>query len=131
MTPALLRNLLDDYRFRADDPRVYRIDWSKYFLIETPGKVPKKLDKDFLSPQTVSYLYDLDPAIVNEGYTLGDLDKFLLSVGEESRQYDWLLGSLPQAAMHCDLLYSFREGRYNASFDYSEQRILNFELAKQ
>ncbi|ADV45324.1 pilus assembly FimT family protein [Nitratifractor salsuginis] len=130
MTPALFHNLLDDYRFLADDPHVYRIEWSNYFLIQTPGKVPQKLDKDFLNPQTVAYLFNIDPAIVKEDYRLGDLDKFLRSIGEESKRYDWLMGKLPQANVHCELLYSFREGRYNISFDYSKQRILNFELAK-
>jgi hypothetical protein len=131
MTLTRFQELLDDYRFLADDPRVYQIAWSNYFLIQTPGKVPEKLDKDFLTPQTVAYLFDIDPAIVKEGYSPGELNKFLRSIGEESKPYDWLLGKLPQANVHCDLLYSFRERRYNASFDYAEQRILDFELAAE
>jgi hypothetical protein len=131
MTLPLFKNLLEDYRFSADDPNVFRIDWPGSFLIQTPGKVPERLDKDFLDPRTVAYLYDLDPAIVKEEYTPGNLDRFLLSLGEESGRYDWLFARQPRASMHCELLYSFREGRYNVSFDYTEQRILNFELAKQ
>ena len=131
LTPETFREILDDYRFLADDPRVYRVDWEKYFQIRSSAVPPEGIDKDFLAPAIVSFLFDLDPALVREEYSPGDLDKFLRSVGESAERYQWLFRNRPAVAMHCNLLYSFREGQYNASFDYLDKRIENFELQKQ
>lgn len=123
--------LEEDYRYLADDPNIYRIPWNDYFLLNISGTVPRTLDRDYLNPHLVSLLFDLDPALVREEYTPGELVKFLRSVGAESKRYEWLFAPAPSPAAHCDLHYSFREGQYNVSFDYMDQRILNFELGRE
>ena len=131
LSEEVFRNLLDDYRFLADDPRVYRINWQQYFQIRSFSVPPEGIDKDFLAPALVSFLYDLDPALIKEEYTPGDLDKFLADVGESSKRYRWLFETRPSIALHCDLPYGFKEGQYNVSFDYLDKRIENFEFQKQ
>ncbi len=130
MTPDIFSKLIADYRFNSDDPRVYRIDWSRFFLLQTVGEAPLKLDRDFLAPQTIAYLYDIDPAIVQAEYRLGDIERLLHLGAIQNRSYERILSQKPQLALHCDLSYDFNKDRYNASFDYIRKRILNFELTK-
>jgi len=123
--------LMDDYRYLADDPNIYRIPWNDYFQLDSLGTVPRFLDRNFLHPRLVSLLFDVDPAIVRDEYTPGKLDRFLHTIGKATRPYDRFFAKTSPGAVHCDLIYSFREGQYNVSFDYMDQRILNFELGRE
>lgn len=125
------RKILDDYRFSTDDPNVYRAKWERYFRLQTLDVPEKRIDSEFLSPELVAYLFDLDPAIVGSEYTPGQLEDFLKSIGVEKGRYSWLLASKGPLAMHCSIRYSYREGEYNAEFDYVGKRIEHFEFQKQ
>lgn len=124
-----LKSLLDDYRFTVDDPNVYRIDWTRYFRLQSPGKETLGLDSDYLTPPLVAYLYDLDDNLVKEEYTPGKLREFLTGVGEDTRRYHWLFTPAPpKTAMDCRVSYSFREGQYNVHFLYVNRRMENFDV---
>ena len=122
------QQILDDYRYETDDSRVYNIPWQKYFSF---GISEQKIDGDFISPELLAFLYDLDLAVVHENFTLGDLKGFLTEVGEDRSAYDgWLLSdakkALPMA--QCKVSYSFRKGGYGFAFNYIDRRIDGFEF---
>ncbi len=124
-----LQNLLEDYRFSADDPNVYRIEWERYFRLRSLGKETVGLDSDYVAPALVAYLYDLDSNVVKEDYIPGKLKDFLKTLGEDSQRYRWLFSPAPsKSAMDCRLNYSFREGQYNVSFLYVNRRIEDFDV---
>ncbi len=123
--------LLEDYRFAADDPNVYKVEWEDYFLVEAIDPVPEKIDREFLTPPLVAYLFDQDPALVKEEYRSGNLSEFLASVGEDGERYAWLFEKNSPAAMECEAIYQFREGTYRLKFDYIAGRIENFALFRE
>ncbi len=121
--------LLREYRFESDDPNVDRIDWQRYFLLRPLPSSLEKLNKQFLTPELVSTLYDQDLQSVKENYTPGALDEFLSSIGEDER-YTWLYAKSPIAALHCEGNLNFREAGYNIAFDYLQKRIEHFEIRR-
>jgi len=123
--------LLDDYRFRVDDPNIEKAKWNEYFLLHSLATPIEKLDGDFLTKKLVAYLFDQESDVVDAEYTPGELDVFLRSIGEERSRYNWLMTKKPPPAMHCSIHYRFRELEYNLGFDYRNQRIENFEFQKQ
>ncbi len=123
------QNLLDDYRFSADDPNVYRIEWERYFRLRSLGKETVGLDSEYVAPELVAYLYDLDSNVVKEEYIPGKLKDFLKTLGEETRRYRWLFSPAPpKTTMNCRMSYGFREGRYNVDFLYVNRRIEDFDV---
>lgn len=127
--PHVFKRLLDDYRFAADDPNVYKVQWNEYFLMNTFPVKPKQLDKDFLSPALLAYLFQQDPKYIRNNYQPGRLQDFLLENGlaGEMQPYDWLFAKKAPVAMECTAHYSFREREYNFAFDYRNGRIEHFE----
>ncbi len=128
MNERSFEHILDDYRFLADDPSVYTIDWKGYFLLENIDGSAQGLDRDFLAPKVVAYLYDLEPTLVKADYTPGRLNTFLESVGADKKRYKRLFQDREEPAMHCKGRITFREGQYNLSFDYLDGRIARFEF---
>jgi hypothetical protein len=128
--PNTFKRILDDYRFIADDPNVYRVPWKDYFLMNTFPVKPRGLDREFLSPELVAYLYGQDLGYVRSNYTRGEIENFLQNNGleEEAAQYRWLFAQKPPLAFQCTVLYSFREKQYNLTFDYRNGRIEHFAI---
>jgi hypothetical protein len=126
--PKEFQRLLDDYRFEQDDPNVYRIVWTPYFVFEDPGSV-KGLDAEFMTPELLAALFDIDPTLIREGFTPGKLKDFLTSVGANEKEYDWLFAKGTVVAMECRASYSYRERPLAFHFDYIAQRIERFGIA--
>ncbi len=125
--------ILDDYRFAADDPNVYRVPWHDYFLMNTVPVTPPGLDREFLTPELLAYLYGLEPDYVRSNYTPGNAEEFLRENGLEGddERYRWLFAKKPPLLFRCTVFYSFREKQYNFVFDYRNGRMEDFELQAQ
>ena len=132
MSPKTFGYLLDDYRFAADDPNVYRVNWRNYFQLRSfRGKFPNEIDKEFLPAELVAFLYDEALETVKELYVPGHFSEYLAESGAEKKRYSRLFQKKPPLAMHCSILYSFRESQYNVQFDFLGKRIEHFEFQKQ
>ncbi len=120
------QELLDDYRFETDDNRVYGIPWQRYFGF---GTHEKKVDGDFISPALLALLYDVDPNVVQEDYTLGELNGFLAEIGESRDTYKWLFSKNTLAVAQCRGSYTFRKGSYSFTFNYIHGKVEGFEFS--
>jgi len=121
------QEILDDYRYEADDTRIYRIPWQKYFSF---GISEQKIDGDFISPELLAFLYDVEIDVVQEDFEMGALDHFLTEIGETKATYKWLF-SKPKKALpiaQCKASYRFRKGSYSFQFNYVDRRIEGFEF---
>ena len=119
--------IVDEYRFEVDDPSVYKIDWEKYFSF---GLKDDHLDGDFITPELLAFLYDVDINIVREGQKFGNLDKSLEEIGGLSKdRYKWLFSQKPIPEAECRVSYSHGKGYYNFKFNYIAGRTENFEFS--
>ena len=130
ITQSEFLRLLDDYRFKEDDPNVYRIRWGQYFTFADSSDYPG-LDGEFAPPQLLAVLLDLDTGVVREGMEPGKLRDFLTTVGADPREYDWLFAKGSVAAMECSASFRFQEGSQQFRFHYIAQRIVDFEIASE
>ncbi len=119
------QQLLDDYRFETDDNRAYHIPWQRYFSF---GTHEQKIDGDFVSPELLAFLYDVDPSVVQEDYKLGELNSFLSEIGESRDAYKWLFSEKALAVAQCRASYTFRKGSYRFTFNYIHGRVEGFEF---
>ena len=125
------REILDSYRYEADDPRVYRIPWQRYFSF---GIREQRIDGDFISPELLAFLYDVEINVVREDFEMGSLNSFLSNIGESRKTggYDAFLFSNSKKALpiaRCSASYSFRKGNYGFAFNYINGRIEGFEFS--
>jgi len=122
------RQILDDYRYEADDDRVYRIRWQKYFSF---GIREQKIEGDFISPELLAFLYDVDITVVQEDFEMGELNRFLSEIGESRAAYRWLFSEAkkPLPLVQCSASYRFRKGNYGFVFKYIDKRIEGFEFS--
>ncbi len=121
------KQILDDYRFEVDDPNVYKITWDRYFTFGIPDG---GLDGDFVTPELLAFLYDVDINVVKENLKEGDLDGSLEEMGGFSKaRYKWLFAKNVVAKAECSVTYSFKSGGYNFKFDYLDGRTGNFEFS--
>jgi hypothetical protein len=121
------QEILDDYRYEADDIRVYRIPWQKYFSF---GISEQKIDGDFISSELLAFLYNVEINVVQEDFEMGELDNFLSEIGESRATYKWLFSEpkRPLPIAQCKASYRFRKGSYSFRFNYVDRRIEGFEF---
>ncbi len=122
--------IVDEYRWEHGDPHAYEAPWDDVFVFDPAVASAKQLDKEFLSPRLVSILFDIDPILVKEGYTIGDLSRFLSDNGVNEREYAWLFGKKPRALMQCEGSFSHGADSARFRFDYVEGRIIDFGVEK-
>jgi len=127
------QEILDAYRYEADDTRIYRIPWQKYFSF---GITEEKIDGDFISPELLAFLYDVEINVVQEDFQMGALDSFLSEIGESrgTGGYNTYLFSNAKRALpiaQCQASYSFRKGGYGFQFNYIDRRIEGFEFSSK
>ncbi len=127
------QQVLDAYRFEADDKRVYSIPWRKWFAF---GTDLRRIDSNFIRLDVLSVLFDIDMQLIrgSDGFERGDsLKQFLEANGLDTEWYnatgdkEVFVKKHPVDAMRCTVNYSFRDGRYALAFDYINKRVENFE----
>ncbi len=120
------REVLIDYMLKSDDDSVLNIPWKNYFVF---GKEFKTIDANFLTPEVVSALFDIELQIVKENFTPGKLESFLNEYGGDLELYKLkLFAKNGLVAMRCQISYNFAEKNYWISFDYIDGKVDNFEF---
>jgi hypothetical protein len=122
--------ILDEYRFRTDDPNVEKIEWSRYFTFADPPGEPAGIDGDFIRPEVLAYLYGMELPTVRSAYQPGDLDKTLQELGEEKKRFEWLFMKKNSSATECTVDFGLMESDRTIHLSYYAGHIEDFELEK-
>jgi hypothetical protein len=122
--------ILEEYRYEADDPRIWDVKWIRYFsFLDSDGNATG-IDGDFVNPETISILYDIDLQDVKAAYRIGDLGGTLRELGEEKGRYEWLFMHTPSTDMECEADYTFMEKAYRIRLKYINRHIEDFQIEK-
>jgi len=128
-------NLLLDYRMRYDDTQVFKIPWEKYFIfIDVTDKAV--IDGDYITTELISIAFDIPLQSVKDDWIVPTnieedkmtLKEFLTQNATEEVFDNKLFSDKALNVMHCEERYSYRDRYYSFSFDYSEERSVNFEF---
>ena len=123
-----------DYRLKYDDENIYKVPWDRYFTFidVTQNAV---IDGGYLTVELISSAFDIPIDIVKEGWivdsefeTKPTLAKFLEDNGVTIKPDKSLFSDKGLNAIHCEQTYAYRDGHYRFSFDYSDERSINFEF---
>ena len=127
--------ILLDYRLKYDDENVFKVPWDRYFLFVD---VTKKaiIDGAYITPELISIVFDIPLESVKDDWqersSSIDEDKITLKkflVENDIEGFDTkLFSERGLNAMHCEERFAYRENFYSFSFDYSDERSLNFEF---
>jgi len=128
-------NLLLDYRMRYDDTKVFKIPWDKYFIFidVTDNAV---VDGAYITAELISVAFDIPIESVKDDWIVPTnieedkmtLKEFLTQNATDEVLDKKLFSNKALNAMHCEERYSYRDRYYSFSFDYSEERSVNFEF---
>jgi hypothetical protein len=127
--------LLLDYRMRYDDAKVFKIPWDKYFVfIDVTDKAV--IDGDYITAELISIAFDIPLQSVKDDWIVPTnieedkmtLKEFLTQNATEEVFDNKLFSDKALNVMHCEERYSYRDRYYSFSFDYSEERSVNFEF---
>ena len=127
--------LLLDYRMRYDDAKVFKIPWDKYFVfIDVTDKAV--IDGDYITAELISIAFDIPLQSVKDDWIVPTnieedkmtLKEFLTRNATEEVFDNKLFSNKALNVMHCEERYSYRDRYYSFSFDYSEERSVNFEF---
>jgi len=128
-------NLLLDYRMRYDDTKVFKIPWDKYFLfIDVTDKAV--VDGAYITTELISVAFDIPIESVKDDWIVPTnieedkmtLKEFLTQNATDEILDNKLFSDKALNAMHCEERYSYRDRYYSFSFDYSDERSVNFEF---
>ncbi len=128
-------NILLDYRLRYDDAKVFKVPWDKYFIfIDVTNKA--LIDGVYISPELISIAFDIPLQSVKDDWIVDtNLEEDKMTLKEFLAQNDTtepfdkkLFSQKALNAMHCEESYAYRDRYYSFSFDYSDERSVNFEF---
>ncbi|SFV56904.1 hypothetical protein MNB_SV-10-474 [hydrothermal vent metagenome] len=119
------RQILERYQFEADDPKVSQVDWGKLFFFSKDINV---IDGDYLSPELISLLFDIDSATVKDDWVEGtsSLKDFVQSNGGTYDPKLYTQEFLEE--VQCDVQYTYRDERYAFSFRDTQEEVKDFEF---
>ncbi len=126
--------ILLDYRLQYDDDNVFKVPWDKYFVfIDVTDKA--LIDGAYITPELISIAFDIPIESVKDDWKESssiDEDKITLKKFLTQNDIDGfdtkLFSDGGLNAMHCEERFAYRENFYSFSFDYSNERSLNFEF---
>jgi len=120
------KKVLNEYRLKTNDSRVYKIHWNLYFSF---GQWYGAIDGNFLSSKLIATIFDIDKQIVQEDFKSGELKSFLQNNGADMDLYNSeIFAKKPVAAMRCSTTYTFAKGSYSFSFKYNDGKVDSFEF---
>ena len=122
--------ILKNYRFEADDARIWNVEWERYFSFVNSDGNGTGIDGDFVNPETLSFLYEIDLQDVKTAYRFGDLSRTLQELGEEKQRYEWLFMRTPSSDMTCEVNYDFMEKSHAIRLKYIARHIEEFQIEK-
>ena len=127
--------IIVDYRLKYDDTNVFNVPWNRYFsFIDVSRKAV--IDGAYVSSELISLAFEIplesvkddwqkEKSIEEDKQTLSEF----LSQNLSGEPIDNTLFS-PNALsiMHCEQSYLYQEKYYRFSFDYTDERSVNFEF---
>jgi len=129
-------NILLNYRLKYDDESVFRVPWDRYFVfVDVTQKA--LIDGAYITPELISMAFDIPIESVKDDWVEVSssidedkitLKKFLIQNDIEESFDAKLFSEKGLNAMHCEERFAYRENFYSFSFDYSNERSLNFEF---
>jgi len=124
-----LRDVLFSYISKTKDKSVLKVPWDKYFVFNQTAKNPDDniIDANYMTPELIALVFNLDIAFVNENWSKGDnLYTFLSENGVE---YDKkLFYSKFYLYSRCFIRYLYMNNNYSFSFDDIQGEVKNFEF---
>jgi len=119
-------SILNEYNLQKDDANVYKAKWKSFFAF---GENYKQIDSNYLSADLVSYIFDIDKQIVQEGFTDNNLKKFLYDNGADMEFFNSKVFSKGVVvAMRCTINYTYGNGNYSFEFDYTQGKVHGFKF---
>jgi len=118
-------HILSRYQFETDDRKVGRVPWKKLFSFVPGAKV---IDGDYISPELLAILFDIDIEAVREEWVAGEL-KLKNFVEERGEAYSAKLFAqdfLEEAG--CEVQYGYADGRFRFAFTDIQGEVKNFEF---
>ena len=131
MTREKLYDILMNYMFEEDDNTPFSIKWNRYFSFEETSQDSKKIDGEFISPELLAIILDMDVEYVRSEFTVGELDKFLSDAGIDKKEFSWLFLKSAVADMSCSCRYQYADKFYTIQFDYRRGNIKGFEFVQE
>jgi len=118
-------DIIDRYRFEADDPVVATIPWEKLFSFSAETNVT---DGDYMSAEAVSVLFDMELSAVEEEWVPGSgaLKAFAQSYNLEYDKKIFAQKFVEHA--ECEVIYTYAEEPYKFTFVYSQGEVKHFEF---
>ncbi len=127
-------NILLDYRLRFDDIKVFKIPWDRYFVFidVTTNAV---IDGAYITPELISIAFNIPLQSVKDDWNIDNLEedkmtlkKFLTQNGTSEAFDKKLFSETALNAMSCEESFAYKDRYYSFSFDYSDERSINFEF---
>ncbi len=128
--------ILLEYRLQYDDDTVFKIAWDRYFVfVDVTEKA--LIDGAYVTPEVISIAFDIPLESVKDDWIerSSNIDeekmtlKKFLTENDMAENFDKkLFSDSGLNAMHCEERFAYRENFYSFSFDYSNERSLNFEF---
>ena len=128
-------SILLDYRLRYDDIRVFKIPWENYFVFidVTPYA---RIDGTYITAELISIAFDIPLESVKDDWQESvnleedkmTLKEFLTQNGNSEVLDKKLFSEKALNAMFCEERYKYRDRYYSFTFDYSDERSINFEV---
>jgi len=128
-------NILLDYRLRYDDAKVFKIPWDKYFIFIDVTK-NALIDGAYITAELISVAFDIPLQSVKDDWIVDtNLEEDKMTLKEFLTQNDTtepfnkkLFSQKALNAMYCEESYAYKDRYYSFSFDYSDERSVNFEF---
>jgi|GEM_PF-329769 len=135
---ADFQQLIERYRFEADDANVLHIPWRDYFVFLPRSKAKSiksrqkesVIDGDYISAELLSLLFDLDINMVKESWvpSEGALKQFLSEVGEGGAYQKALFAQSFLNESGCEVSYGYGGEQFMFQFIDSKKEVKNFEF---
>jgi hypothetical protein len=130
MSYKQFENILSKYQFEADDLKVGKIPWKKFFVFNKIEKESSKnvMDGNYLSVDLISMLFNLDLSTVKEDWKEGEtrLKTFVSNLGGEYTPALFAQKFLPQS--QCEVSYGYAGERFKFKFVDIQGEVKNFEF---
>ena len=129
--------ILQRYQFEVDDPKVSLVPWKKLFVFneikrDKQGKVISgdKIDGDYITPELISLLFDIDLATVKEEWIESGtkLKAFVQNMGEDDKYSSKLFTKEFLPMTWCEVSYEYGGERFMFKFVDILKEVKNFEF---
>ena len=124
------KQILNRYQFEADDEKIGRIPWDKYFVFAPAGRSPQEnvIAGDYLSVELLAILFDTDIESVKEEWVPaeGAMKNFLANNALSYEKKLFAKGFVDRS--FCEVDYDFEGERYRFAFVDSEGEVKDFEF---